>query len=69
MRDIANTRIRFGFWRIYVLLRREGWKGNHKRIDRLYNAEGLNVRTKRLRRRKAEANGMDRIVLTGPNQS
>ncbi len=69
MREIANTRIRFGFWRIYVLLRREGWKVNHKRIYRLYKAEGLNLRTKRPRRRKAAANRMDRIVLTGPNQS
>lgn len=69
MREIANTRIRFGFWRIYVLLRREGWKVNHKRIYRLYKAEGLNLGTKRPRRRKAAANRMDRIVLTGPNQS
>ena len=69
MREIANTRVRFGFWRIYVLLRREGWKVNHKRIYRLYRAEGLNLRTKRPRRRKAAANRMDRIVLTGPNQS
>lgn len=69
MREIANTRVRFGFWRIYVLLRREGWKVNHKRIYRLYKAEGLNLRTKRPRRRKAAANRMDRIVLTGPNQS
>ena len=69
MREIASTRIRFGFWRIYVLLRREGWKVNHKRIYRLYKAEGLNLRTKRPRRRKAAANRMDRIVLTGPNQS
>jgi len=69
MREIANPRIRFGFWRIYVLLRREGWKVNHKRIYRLYKAEGLNLRIKRPRRRKAAANRMDRIVLTGPNQS
>lgn len=69
MREIASTRIRFGFWRIYVLLRREGWKVNHKRIYRLYKAEGLNLRAKRPRRRKAAANRMDRIVLTGPNQS
>jgi len=69
MREIANTRIRFGFWRIYILLRREGWRVNYKRIYRLYKAEGLNLRTKRPRRRKAAANRMDRIVLTGPNQS
>jgi putative transposase len=69
MREIASTRVRFGFWRIYVPLRREGWKVNHKRIYPLYKAEGLNLMTKRPRRRKAAANRMDRIVLTGPNQS
>jgi putative transposase len=69
MREIANTRIRFGFWRIYVLLRREGSKVNHKHIYRLYKAEGVNLRTKRPRRRKAAANRMDRIVLIEPKQS
>jgi putative transposase len=69
MREIANTRVRFGFWRIYVLIRREGWMVNHKRIYRLYKAEGLNLRTKRPRRRKAAANRMDRIALSAPNQS
>ena len=42
---------------------------NHKRIYRLYKAEGLNLRTKRPRRRKAAANRMDRIALSAPNQS
>jgi putative transposase len=69
MREIAITRVRFGFWRIYVLLRLEGWKVDHKRIYRLYKAEGLNLRTKRPRRRKAAANCMDRILLTAPNRS
>jgi putative transposase len=69
MHEIANARVRFGFWRIYVLIRREGWIVNHKRIYRLYKAEGLNLRTKRPRRRKSAANRMDRIVLIAPNQS
>jgi putative transposase len=69
MREITNTRVRFGFWRLYVLIRREGWIVNHKRIYRLYKAEGLNLRTKRPRRRKAAANRMDRIELSAPNQS
>jgi putative transposase len=69
MREIASSRVRFGFWRIYFLMRREGWKVNHKRIYRLYKAEVFNLRTKRPRRRKAAANRMDRIELTAPNQS
>ncbi len=35
MREIANTRIRFGFWRIYVLLRREGWRVNQAYLQAL----------------------------------
>ena len=69
MREIAATRVRFGFWRIYILIRREGWIVNHKRIYRLYKAEGLNLRTKKPRRRKSAANRMDRIALTAPDQS
>lgn len=47
IREITETRIRYGFWRIYILLRREGWPDNHKRIYRIYNKEGLNLRRKR----------------------
>ena len=42
---------RFGFERIHVVLRREGWKVNRKRVHRLYRLEGLQVRI-RVRRRK-----------------
>lgn len=31
--EIAATRVRYGFWRIFVLLRREGWTDNHKRVS------------------------------------
>ena len=34
------------------LLRREGWLVNHKRTERLYRMEGLNVRRNRPRRRR-----------------
>lgn len=68
MREIAGTRIRFGFWRIFVLMRREGWKVNHKRVYRLYKEEGLNLRTKRPRRHRTAATRLDRPQLTGPNQ-
>lgn len=36
MQEIVSARIRFGFWRIFVLLRREGWKVNHKQVYWLY---------------------------------
>jgi transposase InsO family protein len=36
MREVAETRVRYGYRRIHVLLRREGWDVNAKRIYRLY---------------------------------
>ena len=51
IREIAHARPRFGYLRIRVLLRREGWPVNHKRVRRLYRLEGLQVRL-RVRRRK-----------------
>ncbi len=68
MHEIASARVRFGFWRISVLMRREGWKVNHKRVYRLYKEEGLNLRTKRPRRNRSAATRLDRPVLSGPNQ-
>jgi putative transposase len=51
IREIAHGRPRFGFLRIWVLLRREGWPINKKRVRRLYRREGLQLRM-RVRRRK-----------------
>jgi putative transposase len=65
MREIAETRVRYGHWRIHTLLRREGWKDNHKRTYRVYKEEGLNLRSKRPRRNKAAAHRMERPDNTG----
>jgi putative transposase len=51
IRDIAHQRPRFGYLRIHVMLRREGWPVNKKRVRRLYRLEGLQLRM-RVRRRK-----------------
>jgi putative transposase len=51
IRELAHARPRFGFTRIWVLLRREGWLVNKKRVRRLYRLEGLQLRM-RVRRRK-----------------
>ncbi len=48
--------MRYGYRRIHVLLRREGWQVNPKRIYRLYREIGLQLRNKTPRRRvKAQA--------------
>jgi putative transposase len=54
LRELALARPRFGYRRLHVLLRREGWKVNHKRVLRLYRLLELALRTKRRKRRAAE---------------
>jgi putative transposase len=46
LKEIAATHVRYGYRRLAVLLRREGWKINCKRVYRIYTEEGLAVRTK-----------------------
>jgi putative transposase len=46
LRDLAAARVRYGYRRLHVLLRREGWPVNHKRVYRLYREEGLTLRRK-----------------------
>lgn len=65
MKEIADTRVRYGHERIFILLRREGWIDNHKRTYRVYIEEGLNLRSKRPRRSKTAANRLERPVNTG----
>lgn len=54
IKEIASVRVRYGYKRIHVLLQREGWHINHKRIYRLYCEEGLNLRKKRPKKRTSE---------------
>ena len=51
--ELAAARPRFGYRRLCVLLRREGWVVNQKRVYRIYREEGLEVRTKKRRRKRA----------------
>ena len=41
IRGLAAVRVSYGYRRIHVLLKREGWQVNHKRVYRLYCLEGL----------------------------
>ncbi|OGH99326.1 MAG: transposase [Candidatus Melainabacteria bacterium GWA2_34_9] len=51
IKDISQTRIHYGYRRIHTLLKREGWKINHKRVLRLYREEGLQMKKKKPKRR------------------
>jgi len=64
IREIALTRVRYGYWRIYT----EGWPVNDKRVYRLYKLEGLNLRSKRPRRNRAAAHRLERVEETHPHQ-
>jgi putative transposase len=68
MRDIAAARVRYGYRRIYILLRREGWKVNHKRVYRLYLLEGLNLRTKGRKKRIRSLQRPERPQATRLNE-
>lgn len=51
LRELANERKRFGYRRLFVLLRQQGEPSGLNRIYRLYREEGLTVRKRRARRR------------------
>ena len=55
LRELANERKRFGYRRLFVLLRQEGESSGINRIYRLYREEGLTVRKRRARRRAVGA--------------
>jgi putative transposase len=65
LRELAEERRRFGYRRLQVLLVREGWVVNHKRVYRLYVEEKLGIRRKRGRRRAPAA---ARLVLVPPSE-
>src|SRR6516165_4523016 len=66
LRELANQRRRFGYRRLYILLRQEGEHAGINRIYRLYREEGLAVR-KRSSRRKAVGTRAPILVEAKPN--
>ena len=69
IRDLAQARVSYGYRRIQVLLQREGWQVNHKRVYRLYRLEGLGMRPKRHRRHVTGCRRMERVTAMYPNES
>jgi putative transposase len=66
LRELANQRRRFGYRRLFILLRAEGESSGVNRIYRLYREEGLAVR-KRRSRRKAIGTRAPILVEAKPN--
>jgi putative transposase len=67
MKAIAHERRRFGYRRLHVLLRREGYVVNHKRLFRLYREEKLAVR-RRGGRKRAIGTRAPMLVPLAPNE-
>ncbi len=53
LKELAESRVRYGYRRLHILQQREGWHVNHKRRYRLYCEEGLSIRTLSSKRRRA----------------
>lgn len=69
MRELAQIRIRYGYRRLHVLLKREGWVLGKEQAYRLYSQESLQLRSKRPRRRKMMVTRRERYVPKRPNQA
>ena len=68
IKEIAETRIRYGYRRIHVLLVREGWRVNAKRVYRLYKEEGLQLRRKTPKRRVSAKRRESPMEALAPNE-
>ena len=76
IRDLAATRTRYGYFRIYILLRREGWLVNHKALLSLSKGvstgftgeDGLSLRLKKPRRNVSAANRVRQPAASAANE-
>jgi putative transposase len=64
LKELAEQRRRFGYRRLHVLLKREGWAVNHKRVQRLYREESLSLRGRHRKRIRSAV----RLVLATPQR-
>ncbi len=68
LKELAAARVRYGYRRLHILLRREGWEVNHKRTYRIYRDEGLSIRSKLPKRKRAWRYRQGRPAIGGPNE-
>jgi len=70
LRELARKHPRYGYRRVAVLLRAEGWPVNVKRVRRLWRLEGLKIprKVKKRRRLGHSGNGCTRRAATRVNE-
>lgn len=68
LRELAAVRVSWGYKRLHILLRREGWMVNQKLVYRLYTEERLALKRKRPKKTKSAAVREVRPVLTAENE-
>jgi putative transposase len=68
IKEICQTRMRFGYRRVHVLLRREGWPINPKRTYRIYRELGMQLWNKTPRRRVKAKLREDRVEAVASNE-
>jgi len=68
IREIAQTRVRYGYRKIRVRLNREGWNVGKYVVERLYREAGLTLRQRRKRPRRVAEHRRERFHPTAPNQ-
>jgi putative transposase len=67
IKEICETRVRYGYRRVHVLLDREGWGINVKKVYRIYKGLGMQLRHKTPKRRVKAKLRDDRAEAVGPN--
>ena len=69
IKEICQTRVRYGYRRVHVMLRREGFSISMNRTRRIYRELGLQLRNKTPKRRVKAKLRDDRKVATMPNET
>ena len=67
IKEICETHVRYGYRRVYYILRRDGWSVNMKKVYWLYRELGLRLRNKTLKRRVKAKLREDRAPAIWPN--
>jgi putative transposase len=68
IREIAESRVSWGYPRVWVQLRRDGWLVNRKRVYRLYREEGLCMKRQKPRRHRSSSTRIPPPTVARPNE-